>query len=140
MKFIELFNFENASKEVNDALRRQFKPYSGNKVRWVEWTSAFKSMVPSPDVALIYAVDMNWIGVKALIDKSQAQSIVLYGCIKPMLALPSLRSIYDLDDLLSHIDSDGRMQTYVTTEPYPGSNLVPLNWKVTVPMGLPISK
>lgn len=137
MKFIELFNFENASKEVNETLRQQLRPHSGNKVRWVEWTNAFNSMVPSPDVALIYAVDMNWISVRAQINKTQAQTVVLYGCIKPMLGLPTLRSIYDLDDMLNHMGPDGNMQTYVTTEPYPGTNLEAQNWKSTIPMGLP---
>lgn len=136
MKFIELFNFENASIEVNEALKTQLKSNAGKQVRWVEWTGAFKEMIAVPDVALIYAVDMNWKEIKNLVDKSEAASVVLYGCIKPILALPSLKSIYDLDDLLNYMDVNPATPTFVTTEPYPVSSMIGQTWKMTIPMNL----
>lgn len=134
MYFIELLNFSNASPAENDILHGQLKSTSQKKVRWVEWTSAMNTLVAVPDVTLICAINENWHSLKKIIDKSSAKSIVLYGCTKSILALPTLKNIYDIDEMLEFIDVKSNIPTFITTQPLPSPEGQERTWKATIPM------
>jgi len=136
MYFLELVNFHESPSESVSTLRAQLTSHAQKIVRWVEWNYQLNSLVPNPDVCLIFAANENWLSIKKMVDNTTANSIVLYGCDRPLLALPVLSNIQDIDELLHFVNIKPNNSTFVTTEPKPSLTEPNRTWKKTIPMQL----
>lgn len=135
MRFIQLLNFQTAPEEIQRKLRLQLTPNAGTATRWVEWTPKIQSLVGQPDVTLVYAVNLGWRTLKMLTDQTQESPIVLYGCLKPLLGMPTLSNIGCIDDLRQYFCDDSD-PIHITTEHLPVTPVKYMDWKHTVPVQL----
>jgi hypothetical protein len=137
MHFLEPINFNKSSLEINAILNGQLTSSAQKTVRWVKWDYQLKSLIPNPDVCLIFAANENWHSIKKMVDNTTASSVVLYGCNGSLLALPVLTDIHDIDALLQYVSLKSEKSTYITTEPKLSAIELNRTWKKTIPMQLP---
>lgn len=134
MLLYQLVNFDNAAQDIGRKIRYEFKISFEQGYRWIEWNKSIRSIVPSPDFAIVYAKELGWKELISVLNQTNADNIIILGNSSGILALPCFEGDFDMREL------NGYVNELLPETASPRIKISQSRWVKTIPMPLPTSK